>query len=292
MATFPPIPLETAKAAQAIFGRSNFYLVVGDQADDLFSGLLQGDAPKTAWRSDWSLAMFYLIMVFQFVETLPDYLAADALQVRIDWKYALHLPLNYLSLDAAEFCKFRQWLRASQSAQRDLQTLLLRLSEERSFIFRLPGDLEADQVVTEVCRISRLGKIWEGLNQAFEVLATRQPEWLLANSLPHWYERYKHGSRDLNVSANNLEGHGLAQGTGADGYYLLDAISKSGDPELSDLNEIHTLRQVWQDEFDRPGGEVFWKKEFCASCTSAGTHPLSVGEAGQSNRRWIAGEQR
>jgi transposase len=281
MATFPPIPLETAKAAQAIFGRSNFYLVVGDQAENLFAGFLQDDAPRTAWRSDWALAMFYLITIFQFVETLPDYLAADALHERVEWKYALHLPLSYLSLDAAEFCKFRQWLRASQAARQNLQTLLLRLSEETSFIWHLPGDLEAGQVISEVCSISRLGKIWEGLNQALEVLATRQPGWLLTNSLPHWYERYKHGARNLNVSAGSRVGYELARGIGADGYYLLEAISKSGDPELAELNEVRTLGRVWLDEFDRLGGKVLWKKEFCASCSSVDKLPPQLDGAGQ-----------
>jgi len=267
-ATFPPIPLETAKAAQAIFGRSNFYLVVGDQANDLFAGLLLADSTKSVWGSDRLQAMFYLITIFQFTETLPDHLVADALRERVEWKYALHLPLSYLSLDAAEFCKFRQWLRASQAARQNLQTLLLRLSEETGFICRLPGDLEADQVISEVCRISRLGKIWEGLSQALEVLATRQPDWLLSNSLPHWYERYKHGARNLNVSAGSLVGHELARGIGADGYYLLEAISKSGHPELAEMKEVRTLGRVWLDEFDRLGGKVFWKKELCASCSS------------------------
>jgi hypothetical protein len=49
----------------------------------------------------WSsqiLARLYLVTIFQYVETLPDQLARETIRKRIDWKYALHVPLNYPGL--------------------------------------------------------------------------------------------------------------------------------------------------------------------------------------------------
>lgn len=287
---FPPIPMDTAKAARAVFGSSNFYLMIGDQANSLFEGLHLGNSLKWAQIPERSLAMFYLVTTFQFLETLPDHLAMDALQKRVDWKYALHLPLNHLSLEAGAFCKFRQWLRASQTGQHDFQELLKRMPDQTAFICCKDFNTEASQVLSMVCLTSRLGKIWEVLNQALEVLAIRRPDWLVANSLPHWYERYGRGSRYLNLRLDYPEKRALAEAIGADGFYLLEAITQAGDPELTGPSEVRELRRVWLDEFDRIGGKVLWKKEFCAGCSSPGTHPLSVDEVGQINRRWMADE--
>jgi transposase len=282
---FPPIPLDTVKAAQAVFGRSNFYLAIGDQVDSLFEELLLDGSSRHWWITDRLLAMLYLITTFQYIETLPDHLAADALHGRVDWKYALHLPLNYLSLEEGVFCKFRQWLRGNPAGQQDFQTLLLRLSERTAFNPHHVG-LEGSRVITDVCLTSRLGRIWEDLNQALQVLAIRRPDWLLANSLPHWFKRYNHDYRNLNLLEDRPKQKALAQSIGADGYYLLEAISKTRDPNLSDLLEIIKLRQIWDDEFEYVDGKVFWNQEFCAGCSSSGKLPLLNESAGQEYRRW------
>ena len=94
LTTFPAIPLDTTKAARAVFGRSNFYLAIGDQANRLFAGINLSDPPWQALKLPSDIARLYLLTIFQFRETLPDNLAADAIQERLDWKYALHLPLK------------------------------------------------------------------------------------------------------------------------------------------------------------------------------------------------------
>ncbi|GLR82907.1 transposase (plasmid) [Azospirillum oryzae] len=55
----------------------------------------------------WRLA---LVSVLQFLEELPDPQAADAVQGRIDWKYALSLDLTDPGFDFSVLSEFRDQL--------------------------------------------------------------------------------------------------------------------------------------------------------------------------------------
>ena len=48
-----------------------------------------------------------LTSVMQFCEGLSDRQAADAVRARLDWKYALALPLEDPGFDASVLCEFR-----------------------------------------------------------------------------------------------------------------------------------------------------------------------------------------
>jgi transposase len=264
---FPPIPADTFKSARAVFGRSNFYLAVGDQANRLFSGLHLADTAGSTSSEERRLAMLHLITVFQFIETLPDLRALDALRERVDWKYALHLPLYFPFRDSASFCEFRRWLKEDRARVGNFQTLLVRLSQVTGQNGAPGLNLVADQVIACVCRTSRLEQIWDTMSQCLEALAIKRHDWLRVISLPHWYDRYRHFSRDVNLRAERLEQETFAQQVGADGFYLLEQISSGGPPELADLPEVKALQAVWSEQYEMAAGAVRWKKEACSGCS-------------------------
>lgn len=270
---FPPIPMDTEKAARAIFGRSNVYLTTGDRAGYLFDGLILEDLAGRFKKPPRTLALLYLITIFQYIETLPDHLAADALRKRTDWKYALHLPLVYPGLEAGLFCEFRRWLLGDQAGQQDFQTLLQRWFESTDFHSKQPSGPEAVRVITTICQISRLADIWETLNQTMEAVAGLRPEWLLATSLPHWYERYGARRRHLDLRVERLDNDTLAQRIGVDGKYLLEAISESGDRELAALDEVLALGELWREQFECVEGDVMWRRKACVDCFLLGLSP-------------------
>ncbi len=57
-----------------------------------------------------SPALLSLVTLFQFTENLSDRQAAATVVKRIDWKYALHLPLTDDGFDFSVLCEFRQSL--------------------------------------------------------------------------------------------------------------------------------------------------------------------------------------
>lgn len=263
---FPPVPSDTAREARAVFGQGNFYLVTGDRANYLFMGLDLDDRVGRAQKPPRTLAILMLITIFQFIEILPDELAVDALRKRVDWKYALHLPLKYPGLKASALCEYRQGLLANPDGEWVLQTVVSRLSEIFTAAGRLDLGLGTGRVVTEVCTICRLDTLWEAISQVLETLATRQPDWLLSISLPHWYTRYGRRPLSLVHSGEGLNSEAEALSIGTDGVHLLRAISYGPDPGLADLPEVSALEQTWRDQFELSGGQLAWRRAACAGC--------------------------
>jgi len=128
-----PVPDETVRVAQAAFPRGTAWIRLRDvlgpiYADASFAPLFsQRGRPAEA---PWRLA---LISVMQFAERLSDRKAADAVRGRIDWKYALGLPLDDPGFDASALCEFRARLLAHSAEQHLLDTLLT-ICRERSWL--------------------------------------------------------------------------------------------------------------------------------------------------------------
>ena len=96
---FPSLPDDTARVARRALRRGNLYLTFGDQIGVLWNdedwGVLYGMQGPAAV----SPAQLVLVLIFQALENLSDRQAAEAVRARIDWKYALHLPLEHEGFD-------------------------------------------------------------------------------------------------------------------------------------------------------------------------------------------------
>src|SRR5581483_8606070 len=80
-----PVPEETARIARAAFPKGNLYLRLRDELgtlyqDDLFADLFpaRGQPAETPWR-------LALVTIMQFLESLSDRQAAEAVRSRLDW---------------------------------------------------------------------------------------------------------------------------------------------------------------------------------------------------------------
>lgn len=268
--SFPVIPEETAKAALAVFGSSNAYLVIGDQAEALFDGITLED--NKLHRHGHILAIFFLCTVFQHLESLPDRLAVEALQRRMDWKYAMHLSLNPIPMAPSALCEFRSVIAFDPSIKQNFQKLMDRVANVPPAIFCTSVPQKVDEVIQHVCAISRLATVWATINSTLQALATTNPEWLRTYSLPYWYERYGHTRKNLNLRMTLQEQEDLAQAIGGDGFYILDAISHSG-ADIGHLPEIRELKKVWPEHYRHDLGKVIWKREGCASCSLSSNTP-------------------
>lgn len=265
-AFLPPIPSETVNAARAVLGASNFYLVIGDQANRLLIGLHPAKPFVNAQKPYFTQTMFSLVTIFQFLETLPDLQVPDALRKRLDWKYALHLPLRIPVLEPSLFCEYRRYLQRDTGSSRNFEQLLANLSKTTEWYYKTRLQLEADPVITRVCTISRLAQVWSAISQVLEALAISQPEMLRQISLPHWYERYSRYGKAFNLAVGNLELESFAQAVGVDGAYLLKAIADENRPGLTYLPEILSMNKVWCEQFTEVDGKVSWRKSKCSGC--------------------------
>src|SRR5918994_3980792 len=128
-----PVPEETARVARASFPRASAWMRLRDELgqiyDDATFARLFSHRGRPA-EAPWRLA---LVSVMQFAERLSDRKAADAVRGRIDWKYALGLPLDDPGFDASVLCEFRARLLGGSAEQHLLDTLLT-LCRERGWL--------------------------------------------------------------------------------------------------------------------------------------------------------------
>jgi transposase len=245
----PSVPKETARAANAIFGRSNFHILIGEHLETILEDIKLEVPSERGGISKIEIAILALITFFQFVEGLTDIQAVDAVRTRTDWKFALHLSLIPATVHESALCEFRRRILMDFSSQLEFQRLIDRLAKFNPSIGTNFQNLKSLDVVAFVCSMNRLNRAQEAMHQALEVLASRFPEWLRKATLPHWYGRYNRVTPRLDVAMLLGQQQFLMEEIGADIHYLLQKIDQSESQEMSELHEIMVLRQIWSQQF-------------------------------------------
>jgi transposase len=265
--TLPPLSTDTSQAGHILFSPENRYIMIGNQLDELLDGLdlkaLDATGEKQE-RMAWLLAM---VTIFQYAESIPDQEAIQSLHKRLDWKYALHIPLSYSVVAPETLCGFRQHILSNSAAQTTFQALIERVSLIDLFHGHNNRPDSAVRVLQSVCNLSRMERIGMAIYNTLGALASIKPEWLLRISLPHWYERYDQILVNLYLNRSDQEREDLLVSIGTDMLYLITEIDYAHNPELSRLPEVRAMRLEWIEQFELQLGEVKWRVHSCASCT-------------------------
>ena len=87
------VPEKTAEIARAIFPEGNLYMKLFDTFGSLFSDQDFAQLFPDNGQPAFSQVRLMLVLILQFVESLSDRQAADAVRTRIDWKYPLCLEI-------------------------------------------------------------------------------------------------------------------------------------------------------------------------------------------------------
>ena len=110
-----PIPELTSRIARASFPKGTLAMQLRDALGPIYQDADFADLfPKRgrAAEAPWRVA---LVTVLQALENLSDRQAAEMVRGRLDWKYALSLPLDDAGFDASILTDFRQDAAAGQS---------------------------------------------------------------------------------------------------------------------------------------------------------------------------------
>jgi transposase len=110
--SIPPVPADTARLAKVVFKKGNLYMTIGDQIGYLFADIDFADLYAADGSPAISPARLALVTIFQFMEHVTDREAAELVRARIDWKYALRLPLDDTGFDFSVLSDFRERLVA------------------------------------------------------------------------------------------------------------------------------------------------------------------------------------
>lgn len=247
----PSIPSETARAARAVFSRKNFYILVGEQLEFLLTDIRLESLSVGPKASRTGGAILPLTTFFQFTESLTDEQTTDAVRTRIDWKYALHLPVNTLTFHQNALCKFRQEIVRSPASQHEFQKLVDRLITLNPPYHQELRDLETLVLLSSICSLNITYWVLEAMHAALGALASRFPEWLLQIAQPHWYWRFNHLSPFANPVSSMRQQDVSMEELGADIKHLLEEVYQSNSAEINELKEIKTLHHILERQFDK-----------------------------------------
>src|SRR3990172_81815 len=250
---FPTIPSETVRAAKAVFSRKNFYILVGEQLETILKDIQHDSLSASTKISKAGGAILPLTTFFQFIEGLTDEQAMDAVRTRIDWKYALHLPVNAVILHQNALCEFRQKVLSNPESQREFQKMvdrLIRLSPPYNHTLQ---NFEVLALLSNICSINITNKAQEAMCAALGALASRFPEWLRQIAQPHWYWRFNHIPPFANPVSSMRQPELSMVKLGADIQHLLQEVNNSNLGEIHELKEIKTLYFIWERQFETDG---------------------------------------
>src|SRR5258708_3045609 len=204
--------------------------------------------------SPWQLA---IVCILQFVEGLSDRQAADAVRVRIDWKYALGLRLEDTGFDASVLSEFRGRL-VEAGLEYELLNQQLAVLQERGYLKgRGRQRTDSTHVLAAVRTLNRLMNAMETLRHALNELSRLVPAWLQTHLEPEWYDRYGRRIEDSRLPNTKAEWAALAHQVGTDGLALLKALEASDTPSAaSSAPSISLLRQIWAQQYEIVGDKV------------------------------------
>jgi len=230
------------------------YRVIGEQLADIvkdeqFSALYEPTGRRSVWPS-----VLALVTIFQFLEDLPDREAARQVVVRLDWKYALHLPLGYGGFDFSCLSYFRRRLLEHEQSRVLFDAILGRV---RALGFlKKHGKQRTDSlgVVGAVRELSQLELMREAVRLALRALLVADAGWIAATVPAAFRTLYLERRSDYRLSPTERQAE-LVE-VGQDGAWLLDQLAAEDAAALRDLAAVRTLATIWQQRYERIAGQV------------------------------------
>ena len=187
---------------------------------DLFS--TRGQPAEAPWR-------LMLVCIFQFIEGLTDQQAAEAVQQRIDWKYALALDLTDPGFDFSVLSKFRARVVAGGAEMQLFEVMLECLKTRGLLKARGRQRTDSTHILAAVRGLNRLERVGETVRHALNSLAEVAPEWLRAHAAPEWYDRYGRRMENYRFPKAQTARDELGETIGRDGLQLLVAVEAAVD---------------------------------------------------------------
>lgn len=255
-----PIPALTSQIAHASFPKGTLAMHLRDALGSIYQDVdfadlfpKRGRAAEAAWR-------LALVTVLQALENLSDRQAAEMVRGRLDWKYALSLPVDDPGFDASILVDFRQRLLDHKAEARLLEPIL-RVCRDHGWL-KAGGKQRTDStfVLANVRGLSSLESVGESLRAALNEIADVAPDWLLGVVSPDWFDRYVHRFELQRLPKGEQAKEDLRTQVGEDSWHLLQAATnEQAPPSVRSCPSLIRLHQMWNQHFERVDGLIHWR---------------------------------
>ena len=254
-----PMPGETGRIGKILLEGKNAYRLIGDELFEQLDECDFADLYSPEGKPGISPVILAFVSVFQFMDKLPDRQAAEMLRMRMDWKYALHLPLEYGGFDFSVLSEFRDRLIAGKAEGRVFERLVEQIRGMGLIKERGKQRTDSIAMLTKVRRLSRLELVVETLRLAVGEVVKAERVWSEKLLPPSWEDKY--GERFVMQRYTEKEWKEYEANIGDDGQWLLTRLEEGGAPAgLKDLEAVQILRTVWAQQFRAETGKMVYEE--------------------------------
>jgi transposase len=243
------IPEETRRLVEPLLAADSVYQLVGNQIEQIISDEDFLDMYAVEGRPAVNPMVLALVSIFQFLEKLPDRLAAEAVVMRLDWKYALRQELTWTGFHYSDLCNFRKRLLEHGREWVVFERLVAYLRERGYIRGRGKQRTDATKILGYVARLSRLELVWETIRLALGALMRADVSWVGKHVPVSFVDSYSLRRWDFRVGEAKIQQR--MREAGQEGYWLLEQVEGHWRDELKALVEIEQLRRVLGEQFTR-----------------------------------------
>lgn len=242
------VPADTAALGRILLAITDIYRQIGDRFDELIpTEDAFGRMYSYKGRGAVSPLLLALVTILQAMEKLPDRVASRYVVTRLDWKYALHLPLDYLGFHFTDLYAFRQRLLEHGRERLVFDQVVARL--KAMGLIKEHGKVRTDatHVVALINRLSQLELVRESIQVALDAVSDVAPVWVSETVPVAFTETYGQRRNDYRLNDRQIASQLLE--AGRDGFWLVAQIEHSAPAEARGLSEVGVLRMVLQQQF-------------------------------------------
>jgi len=281
------IPEDTATLGRKLLKENNRYRVIGDHLPEIVRDEDFADIYASTGRDAVSPALLSMVTIFQFLEDVPDREAAEMVVMRLDWKYALHLPLDYAGFHPTDLCYFRRRLVENEKEALVFDRVLKKVKALGFLKKKGKQRTDSTHVLAVVQKLSRLELVTETMRVALRAIQGADESWYQQAIPASFAEVYVETRRDYRLS--DAERQVALRQTGADGFWLLDLLDRDGPLGIQTLAEVETLRTVWEQQYERVEGQVTVRKTMGVNCKEliVSPHETEARSAKKRDKSWI-----
>lgn len=248
------MPADTGMLGQKVLAANDPYRVIGDHLADLLSDEPFATMYETTGRQAVWPSLLAMVTLFQFLEKAPDREAARMVVTRLDWKYALHLPLDYLGFDFSILCDFRQRILAHGKEALIFETVLRKVQSLGFIKKRGKQRTDALAVIGAVRMVSHLETVTETLRVTVRALEQGALAWMEREVPASFREEYARSRSDYGLT--EVERQAALEQVGQDGCWLLERLDAAAPHAVRALEAVTLLRTVWGQRYERVAGKV------------------------------------
>jgi hypothetical protein len=278
------IPADTAEVGQAILAGDDPYRRVGDEVGHFLRLSDFAVLYSELGRGAIAPIILSLVTIFQHLENLPDREAARWAVMRLDWKYALHVPLAWSGFHFTTLHYFRVRL-LEQGQERLVFDQVLNWIRRHGWLKKYGKQrTDSTHIVGHVARLSRLELVWETLRVVLRALQQAAPVWYEQHIPAACHEAYSRRQHDWQLSQDEVAEQMVA--AGRDGFWLLDLLDSQADEVLLAMAEVQTVRTVWAQQFQRQEQQVGVRQQVSGKDIIVSPHETEARWAEKRGREW------